>query len=102
MPTLTLLTFIALALSVGAVWLKPFPQFRVAPWQALLALALLCGALSGVLHAPAFIALALFGGAAWLTDAASKKYLRILFGVLALVLAFALAIHKLPGFSNPV
>lgn len=102
MPTLTLLTFIALALSVGAVWLPPLPRLPLAPWHALFAVALLCGALAGVLHAPAFVALALFGGAAWLTDAASKKYLRVLSGVVTLVLAFALAIHKLPGFSNPV
>ncbi|GJJ01630.1 CAAX protease family protein [Duganella rhizosphaerae] len=102
MPTLTLLTFIALALSVGAVWLPRFSHLPLAPWQALFAVALLCGALSGVLQAPAFIALALFGGAAWLTGAASKKYLRVVFGVVTLVLAFALAIHKLPGFSNPV
>ncbi|MBV6323010.1 CPBP family intramembrane metalloprotease [Duganella sp. HSC-15S17] len=102
MPTLTLLTFIALALSVGAVWLPRSPRVPLAPWQIWFALALLCGALSGVLHAPAFVALALFGGAAWLTDTASKKTLRILFGVVTLVLAFALAIHKLPGFSNPV
>ncbi|WP_332855353.1 CPBP family intramembrane glutamic endopeptidase [Duganella sp. S19_KUP01_CR8] len=102
MPTLTLLTFITLALSVGTVWFSSASRRPLAPWQSWFAVALLCGALSGVLHASAFIALALFGGAAWLTDAASKKYLRILFGAITLVLAFALAIHKLPGFSNPV
>lgn len=102
MPTLTLLTFITLALSVGAVWIKPSPLLPVAPWQMWFAVALLCGGLSGVLHAPAYLALAVFGGAAWLTTTASQKYLRILAGVFTLVLAFALAIHKLPGFSNPV
>ena len=102
MPPLTLLTFIALALAVGAVWLRSLPQLPFAPWQALFALALLCGGISGVLQVPAYFALALFGCAAWLTDRAPRKYLRILFGVVTLVLAFALAIHKLPGFSNPV
>ncbi|OEZ60666.1 CPBP family intramembrane glutamic endopeptidase [Duganella sp. HH105] len=102
MPTLTLLTFIALALSVGAIWIKPSPLLPLAPWQMWFAVALLCGGLSGVLHAPAYMALAVFGGAAWLTATSSQKYLRILAGVLTLVLAFALAIHKLPGFSNPV
>ncbi|MQA38967.1 CPBP family intramembrane glutamic endopeptidase [Rugamonas aquatica] len=102
MPTLTLLTFISLALSVGAVWIKPSPLLPGTPWQMWFAVALLCGGLSGVLHAPAYVSLAVFGGAAWLTSASSQKYLRIVAGVLTLVLAFALAIHKLPGFSNPV
>ncbi|NVD74650.1 CPBP family intramembrane metalloprotease [Duganella sp. BJB1802] len=102
MPLLTLLTFVALALSVGAVWLQSSSRRPFAPWQAVFAAALLCGWQAGVLQAPALVALALFAGLAWLTDGVSQKFLRILFGVLTLVLAFALAIHKLPGFDNPV
>ncbi|MYN18787.1 CPBP family intramembrane metalloprotease [Rugamonas sp. FT107W] len=102
MPLLTLLTFVALALSVGAVWLQSSSRRPFAPWQAVFAAALLCGWQAGVLQAPALVALALFAGVAWLTDGVSQKFLRILFGVLTLVLAFALAIHKLPGFDNPV
>lgn len=105
MPTLTLLTFIVLALAIGAVWLKPVSfaaQAAVAPWAALFVLALLCGWIAGVLQAPAIAALALFGAVAWLTATGSQKYVRIISGIVAGLLAFALAIHKLPGFSNPV
>jgi membrane protease YdiL (CAAX protease family) len=105
MPTLTLLTFIVLALAIAAVWLKPVSfaaQAAVAPWAALFGLAVLCGWSAGVLQAPAVLALAVFGGAAWLTAAAPRNYVRLVSGIVTGLLAFALAIHKLPGFNNPV
>ena len=105
MPTITLLTFIVLALAISATWLKPVSfaaQAAVAPWAALFGLALLCGWIAGVLQAPAIVALAMFGGAAWLTAKGAPKYVRMVSGIVTALLAFALAIHKLPGFSNPV
>lgn len=105
MPPSTTLTFVLLALAICAVWLKPVAvtaRIAAAPWMVLFAAAVVSGLISGVLHAPALIALAAFAAAAWLTVGARQKYLRVLFGIVTLLLGFALAIHRLPGFNNPV
>lgn len=91
-----LITFLLLALAIAAVW------YRLPLWAGLFVAAIVSGLVAGTLHPPAVIALAAFGGVAWLAGTASRKSMRIVFGVLTGLLAFALAIHKLPGFSNPV
>ncbi|MES2346690.1 MAG: type II CAAX endopeptidase family protein [Pseudomonadota bacterium] len=105
MPTITLLTFIVLALAIASVWLKPVPvstRFKVAPWITLFGLALLLGWLAGVLQARALVPLVALGFAALLLSAVPQKYVRIVFGAVAVLVAFELATHHMPGFSNPV
>jgi membrane protease YdiL (CAAX protease family) len=104
-PTLTLLTFILLGLAICSVWLKPVSftvDASIKPWVALFAAAVVSGLSAGVLHAPALIALAAFAGSAWLAATAQKKTMHVVFGLLTLLLGFALAIHRLPGFNNPI
>lgn len=91
-----LITFVLLALAISAVW------FRRPLWAGLFVAAMVSGLVAGVLHAPALIALTVFGGVAYLAGGAASKPLRIVCGVLTALLALALAMHKLPGFSNPV
>ncbi|WP_229259310.1 CPBP family intramembrane glutamic endopeptidase [Duganella aceris] len=91
-----LITFVLLALAMCAVW------FRFPLWAGLLVAAILAGFVAGVLHPPAVIALAVFGAVAYLAGTAADKRLRIAAGMLTALLALALAMHKLPGFSNPV
>jgi membrane protease YdiL (CAAX protease family) len=91
-----LITFVLLALAMCAVW------FRFSLWLGLFVAAIVAGLAAGVLHAPALIALAVFGGAAYLAGTAANKSLRVVAGILTALLALALAMHKLPGFSNPV
>lgn len=60
------------------------------------------GLAAGLLRAPAVAALAVTGGAAYLTARASRQSVRVIFGVVTALLAIALAMHKLPGFNNPI
>ncbi|NYE60831.1 hypothetical protein FHW58_001983 [Duganella sp. 1224] len=110
MPIPVLLTFLLLAGALVAVWLH-----RLLP-APLFAAALLAGLLGGVLHWPALLSLGLLAGAAWLAArggsstaaaaavnaAARGAPLRALALAVVIVLSLALAMHKLPGFNNPV
>lgn len=104
MSDTTLASFILLAATICAVWAKPFVIGRsaVPPWLALFGAACAVGMAAGVLRAPAIAALATTGAAAYLTAHASKQPVRVFFGVVTAVLAVALAMHKLPGFNNPI
>jgi membrane protease YdiL (CAAX protease family) len=96
MPIPTLLTFLLLACAIGAVWSHPLLP------ALLFAAAVGAGLLAGVLHAPALIALLLFAGAAWLAGHARAAPLRAVALAVTILLALALAMHKLPGFNNPL
>ena len=91
-----LITFFLLALAIAAVW------YRFPLWGGLFVAAIVSGMAAGALHPPAVIALAAFGGVAYLAETTTGKSMRIVFGIPTALLAFALAIHKLPGFGNPV
>jgi membrane protease YdiL (CAAX protease family) len=91
-----LITFVLLALAISAVW------FRFPLWAGLFIAAIVGGLVAGVLQPLALVALTVFGGVAYLAGGAASKPLRIVCGVLTGLLALALAMHKLPGFSNPV
>ncbi|MFC7654409.1 CPBP family intramembrane metalloprotease [Pseudoduganella danionis] len=58
--------------------------------------------LLGALHITGWLALAALLLAAWAYRQAPQRALRLLGGVLTLLLTLALAMHKLPGFVNPV
>jgi membrane protease YdiL (CAAX protease family) len=103
-PLLTLLTFFFLALALCAVWAKPL---RAGPrafslWLLLFVMAMAWGLVAGVLRPAAIAGLLVFGAAAWATASAPRPGLRRLAGIVTGLLALALALHKLPGFNNPV
>ncbi|MDW5415040.1 CPBP family intramembrane glutamic endopeptidase [Iodobacter sp. CM08] len=95
--------YVFLILAIVCAWLPAvhWGRFSIRPWLVCFALAL-CGALAtGVLGLVGLLlvlvlALALLGaGCDWL-----PKVFRLALGVVAALLALALAMHKLPGFSN--
>lgn len=96
--------FLFLALAIGAVWLRPLPVGpRPVPlWPLLLAMALAWGLAGGVLAPSAIAALVLLAALAHGCAAAPRAWLRLLCGLLAGMLALALAMHKVPGFHNPL
>ncbi len=111
MPIPTLLTFLLLAGAIAAVWFHPLLP------ALLFAAAVAAGLFAGVLHLPALLSLGLLAGAAWLaapatsavpaTPAAGRRgsrntALRGAALAVVIVLALALAMHKLPGFNNPL
>jgi membrane protease YdiL (CAAX protease family) len=103
--TLTLSAFIFLALAVCAVWSKPLPagkRIAVPLWLLLFLMAMAWGLVAGVLRPAAIAGLLVFAAAAWATACAPQRLVRVLAGIATGVLALALAMHKLPGFNNPV
>jgi membrane protease YdiL (CAAX protease family) len=100
------ITFGLLALSICAVWIPPIPlgkRFDVPAWQLLFVAAIASGLAAGYLTWPALPALAFLGIVAYLAErTAASRVQRIVFGALTAVTALALALHRLPGFANPV
>jgi membrane protease YdiL (CAAX protease family) len=88
--------FLFLAFAIGAAWGRPWW------WLLLFAMAIVFGLAGGVLEPAAIIALAALTAAAYACASAPQRWQRLLCGLLAGVLALALAMHKLPGFHNPL
>ncbi|PFH09787.1 hypothetical protein BCF11_2190 [Collimonas sp. PA-H2] len=102
---LTALTFILLAAAICAVWLPAvrIGQRMTPPWTMLFIAAAGCGLAAGVLNAWSAAALAIFCGLAYLASSARQASLpRILLTSAAALVALALALHRLPGFNNPL
>lgn len=78
------------------------PRLQLPRWILLAVLALGWATLLGALHASGWLALILLLLAAWGYQQAPQRSVRVLAGVLTLLLALALAMHKVPGFVNPV
>lgn len=103
-----LITFVLLAAAIAAVWLPPIrltDRMVLLPWMAVAAGALVSGLIAAVLSPLAVLELALFCLVAYLAAqpaATARRNLRFLFGIVAAILALALALHKLPGFNNPI
>jgi membrane protease YdiL (CAAX protease family) len=103
--TSTLTAFLLLALALCCVWAKPLRlgQRVVLPlWLLLFIMATAWGLVAAVLRPAAIAGLLLFCAAAWATASAPRPALRLLAGIVTGLLALALAMHKLPGFNNPV
>jgi uncharacterized protein len=102
----TAMTFGLLALSIISVWLPPIPigkRINLPIWLLLFVAAILNGLVAGYLTWPALPALASFVVVAYFTaSTAAGRAQRTLFGVLTAATALALALHRLPGFKNPV
>ena len=99
-------TYVLLALSICAVWL-PSLQFRnglnLPPWLVLFCFAIGSAYATGIIHVAALPSLALL--LLFASLAARNRATRaqgFVFGTGTALLALALAMHRLPGFNNPV
>ena len=106
---LTSLTFILLAAAICAVWLPAVrigmhsSRYMTPPWALLFIAATGCGLAAGILNAWSAAALAVFCGMAYCASRARHASLpRILLTSAAALMALALALHRLPGFNNPL
>lgn len=103
-PAHVLLTFGLLGLTVLLLW-APLPAIhgnRAWPWCGGLVLATLAGLHGGILDWRAPLSIAVFAALAWGAREARGKYVRALLLALTAVAALALALHKAPGFHNPM
>ncbi len=71
-------------------------------WLVLLGLAICAGFAVGMLHPIAGGSIVALLAFAWLATSHGKAAVRALFTLMALLLAFALALHAVPGFDNPL
>ena len=103
---MTILAYTLLALSICAVWLPPLRitgQRSLPPWLLLGILATAFGLAAGVLRPLGLIGLAVFALLAWFAlREKTPCWQQFAFGFLTVVMALALAMHRLPGFNNPV
>lgn len=98
-------TFVLLVLAICAVWL-PTPRsrgpVRVPLWAVLYAAATATAVGQGVLQAPAVAALLLLVAlAVWVARSRDTRWHGVAW-VMLLVLCAGLALHRLPGFLNPI
>jgi membrane protease YdiL (CAAX protease family) len=102
--TLQFPAFLLLALALASVWAPPLSiGRRPAPlWLLFFVMAMAWGLVGGVLDPVAISALLVLTGAAWGSTSAPRGWLRLAYGTLTVVLSLALAMHKLPGFNNPM
>lgn len=103
-PDHVLLTFGLLALTVLSLWapLSAIRGNRAWPWCGGLVLAMLAGLWGGILDWRAPVSIAVFVALAWGARDARGRYARALLLALTAVAALALALHKAPGFHNPM
>jgi len=99
-----LLTFGLLALTVLLLWCPapPIRGVRAWPWCAGLALACAAGLHGGILDWRAPLWIVAYLVLAWCAREASRAWGRILLLVLTGAAAFLFALHRFPGFFNPV
>lgn len=100
-----LLTFFLLALSICLVWIdKPSigSSYRPSPWLVCFIPAMLCGLSAGILNYLAVIFLLLLLALAWLSKNQTMPTLKLTLTACSITLALAMALHKIPGFYNPI
>lgn len=99
------LPFVLLVLSICAAWLSPLPigpRHRLHPWSLIYAAAVLVAVVQGFVQLSGVVALiVLVGLALWISRAVRPSLHWLAFALLTL-LSLALALHKVPGFSNPI
>jgi membrane protease YdiL (CAAX protease family) len=96
--------FLFLAFALCSAWAGPLSIARrpMPLWLLFFVMALAWGLVGGVLDPVAVSALLVLAAAAYACASAPRGWLRLAYGVLATGLALALAMHKLPGFNNPL
>jgi membrane protease YdiL (CAAX protease family) len=94
--------FGALAIAVLLVWAPPVAGKRDGGWIAGLVLACLAGLAAGYLDWRAPLAAVAYGALAWRARQAEPAWQRTPLLVLTGLFAFLLALHRVPGFFNPV
>ncbi|MEO6918111.1 MAG: CPBP family intramembrane glutamic endopeptidase [Collimonas sp.] len=103
---MSLLAFTLLAVAICAVWLRPVrinDWLAAPPWLGFFIAAAGCGLAAGVLNLLAAAALGIFCVIAYFASKAEEKSLsRRLLTIAAAIMALAMALHRLPGFNNPV
>lgn len=97
-----LTTFGLLAMTILLLWLPAPARVRGWGWCAGLVLACGAGLAGGILDWRAPLAIGVFGALAWGAHTARGTWTRGLLLVLTGVAALALAMHRIPGFHNPV
>jgi membrane protease YdiL (CAAX protease family) len=99
-------TFGLLALSICAVWFPSIPtgaRGRLPAWIPIWIAAIAVGLFAGYLTFAAPISLGLLAGLAWLAQRGENSRLqRGIFGWATALLGLALALHRVPGFYNPI
>jgi len=105
-PAMAWLPFALLGLSIASSGLtadrNDRPAFLRHLWLVLLGLAFSTGLATSVLLPVAGASIAALLAFSWLATSHGKASVRALFTLLTLLLAFALAVHALPGFNNPL
>jgi len=101
-----IVTYTLLVLAICAVWLPSIPisaQRNLPPWLILFLGSVACGIVAGVITLIGLGSLAGFALVTWLaTRVGTARWHSVVLGLLTLVVALALATHRLPGFHNPV
>ncbi|KQZ27650.1 CPBP family intramembrane glutamic endopeptidase [Duganella sp. Root1480D1] len=105
-PALAWLPFGLLGLSIASTGMAAAPNGRPAflrhLWLVLLGLAISAGLVAGVLRPIAGASIAALLAFSWLATRHGKTAVRVPFTLLTLLLAFALAVHAVPGYDNPL
>lgn len=97
--------FVLLVVSICAAWLSPLSvrqRLRVHPWAIIYAAAVIAAFAQGFLQVSAVASLIVLVALALWTTRATRRAAYWLAFALLLLLCLALALHKVPGFNNPV
>lgn len=97
--------FVLLVLSICAAWLPALSvskELRVPPWAVVYAVAVVAAFAQGFLQVSAVVALIALVALALCVTRATRKVTYWLAFALLLLLCLTLALHKMPGFNNPI
>lgn len=97
--------FVLLVLSICAAWLPPLPigqKRRLPLWAPIYAAAVLAAYAQGFVQVSGVVALIALVGLALVVARSTSRTRYWLAFALLLVLSLALALHKVPGFRNPI
>jgi len=97
--TVSAIAFGLLLLDILLLWV-PLP--RSPAWPAALAPAVALAFMAGVLDWRAIVAMLVFAGVVAVERHTTRRWLRFLLLVLVALLALLLALHRVPGFHNPI
>lgn len=100
-----LLAFIFLAASICAAWIQreAEPSRKIHPWMMIFVASLLCGLVAGVVSPVALVESLAFATMCYFaSDRNATKVVHPWRTIAVALFALVLAMHKLPGFHNPL